>query len=1343
MNSYSENLFDAIEIIAQDKIDKANLNKTIQATIVKTMDSALGKYKVKYQDSYFYVYTMNSDIKYLDGCSVYVLIPNGDFNQDKFIISAVDKTKIQQQTALSEKDKYEIVGCNCANQEEEFGICSYQEDGDILLLYDKRNNLNLINLNERDVEEYLKNSSYLSIGGDFRTDLNSEQQIKGNYGLVAEIVYLDEINNEVIKKYVLDINSFISNPYKIKSFTTQKVFFENSLNMQYINKIYIFCKDFLNTKKQDLKKDIFCKNISLCGAIQLDQEEALKTRISLDTPKGNYFILEDGKETSKEIKAIVKIKNQELTTYDSVNFYWFKENDSIQISDLKYCYYGGNGWECLNQKQGLNTWIPASNILTIKKEDLKTKRQKYKCVAVINENSYSNTIVFTNYGANLEITLQSDENPIFFYDIGSCVISCLINGEKKEDNNYKYTWSYQTKDGWTQLTEKGNQLEVSAKGLDESVIIGCSVYYDEEYLGSTSFSIYNFKTINNLDFTAKIENGDLIYQYDEAGLSPAAESLEDPIEIKPFKCSLYNSSGDKIDDKILSLCDIEWTYPKEKTMLKEEKSEKEFSYYKLENIYNQENINNSVSVKVNFEGNILTAETSIKVLKQGDLGTNGTHYSCKLVPNTTFNNFNEYPMFLNGKLNFQLKEEGKWFNVQLWKDGNKIFEGFDSGQSLENSFVKIKWDICGNKYNSKISDMSSFYIDENGLFNYNDYFYPIGSYNSPVNIIKAEITYKEQIYYITQPIITARTNFNYSVKINKNSGFNFVKYNSEGRSPHFKDRPFEIELKRQNQTILNYNGFKIEWKVLGQVYNIEEDQWKDIVLLEEQEDSLEINQKHFLPAEEYFGECLSPALEIAINTTSGSLVGQIHIPIHYYLNKQSVPMISGWDGNSIQLDKDGGYILTPQIGAGKKEEDNSFTGMLMGRSKSSDSSIEKIGLLGYDKGEQSLFLDAETGSAILGKAQGGQIIIDPENEKGSLYSHNYWKKYNEKGLPVSYQDSNLNREGMMIDLTNAKIQYGNGKLNINSDGKVFYGEILSSDGILNCVTSWQDWKDCYAVVTGKDYIELDYKGKHPEYFPEKLSLPTKYYPGRGEYYEFKGIPIIITIPAGFTIVKAIINIRYRSIKTEFANGIDLSSYGSSKWSIEEKEATLPNWLEIVKESDNIYDHKYIGYRSLRDGVELVYMPPETVMYEDTSPLEHYFGVGFDTSKYSYMKPEEGISLWESPFNFPNITEDHSNEEENNKVHSLTADFTEQAKKYFSKGKNFLAICAKCNMPEMDVSPYTWIDGDENSDGDYKESVCPSGYMIEIESYGGLVAAEIVVYGRMNMKSFLEEEENGK
>jgi hypothetical protein len=63
--------------------------------------------------------------------------------------------------------------------------------------------------------------------------------------------------------------------------------------------------------------------------------------------------------------------------------------------------------------------------------------------------------------------------------------------------------------------------------------------------------------------------------------------------------------------------------------------------------------------------------------------------------------------------------------------------------------------------------------------------------------------------------------------------------------------------------------------------------------------------------------------------------------------------------------------------------------MLMGTVRESSSFIEKIGLLNYNRGQQTAFLDAESGGAIFGSNQGGQIAIDPLSNKSLLYSHNY------------------------------------------------------------------------------------------------------------------------------------------------------------------------------------------------------------------------------------------------------------------------------------------------------------------------------------------------------------------
>ena len=157
--------------------------------------------------------------------------------------------------------------------------------------------------------------------------------------------------------------------------------------------------------------------------------------------------------------------------------------------------------------------------------------------------------------------------------------------------------------------------------------------------------------------------------------------------------------------------------------------------------------------------------------------------------------------------------------------------------------------------------------------------------------------------------------------------------------------------------------------------------------------------------------------------------------------------IEGWNGNSIQLKQSGGYLYTPQIGAGKKESDESFTGMIMGKAR--EKNVEKTGLLGYSHGEQSLFLDAESGGAIFGKGSGdGQVTIDPKINKSLLFSKSYWKNYDTKGFPLNYEESNKNHNGLLIDLATPKIEYGNQRFIVDSQGNLTCGEQITGNGIL-------------------------------------------------------------------------------------------------------------------------------------------------------------------------------------------------------------------------------------------------------------------------------------------------------
>lgn len=163
------------------------------------------------------------------------------------------------------------------------------------------------------------------------------------------------------------------------------------------------------------------------------------------------------------------------------------------------------------------------------------------------------------------------------------------------------------------------------------------------------------------------------------------------------------------------------------------------------------------------------------------------------------------------------------------------------------------------------------------------------------------------------------------------------------------------------------------------------------------------------------------------------------IPIYY--SRIGLAELDAWDGNKVDIGDD--YILTPWMGAGKTDTENKFTGILMGAVMKR--SGRHIGLFGYSKEIQTLFLDAEKGSAIFGKAGNGQLYLDPDKDQLMIYSSNFWKNYTTDGYPNGYDPTNENGEGLCINFSEPYIRYGNGKFTVDKNGNAHIGGNGDSD----------------------------------------------------------------------------------------------------------------------------------------------------------------------------------------------------------------------------------------------------------------------------------------------------------
>lgn len=92
-------------------------------------------------------------------------------------------------------------------------------------------------------------------------------------------------------------------------------------------------------------------------------------------------------------------------------------------------------------------------------------------------------------------------------------------------------------------------------------------------------------------------------------------------------------------------------------------------------------------------------------------------------------------------------------------------------------------------------------------------------------------------------------------------------------------------------------------------------------------------------------------------------------------NEYSSSLVNSWDG-SLLIDKENNAFLSKMISAGSKDQNNKFTGVMMGDwSDNADESMQDIGLYGFTQGAQVFGLKTD-GTGFIGKTGKGQIQFD-------------------------------------------------------------------------------------------------------------------------------------------------------------------------------------------------------------------------------------------------------------------------------------------------------------------------------------------------------------------------------
>lgn len=460
------------------------------------------------------------------------------------------------------------------------------------------------------------------------------------------------------------------------------------------------------------------------------------------------------------------------------------------------------------------------------------------------------------------------------------------------------------------------------------------------------------------------------------------------------------------------------------------------------------------------------------------------------------------------------------FKVQLFENDKIVFEGDIISPEEQNTFVSsVKWSMNTHRYdNSSLVDKSNFSIleeyQQNGIkyltISYNKKLWSGSSKlinsdreSTPANILKCEVTYTPQIsididnnnednendennenssnteivekekfvIYATLPIVTiVNKNSSYALELDDKSGYSEVTYDRDSSMPRYASASNTFKVKINN----NNNISSGNWYIKGYSDVAKTSDGNKFLLAG---NLLKVGKKILNDTKTISSQVVDPVYRCNSASVTNAILFKykssfVHIPIDIHLNRYGLAMFNEWDGNAVEINNNGGYIIAPQLAAGKKNPlTNTFTGIAMGEAKEESQRDLQTGLYAYHEGVRTFGLIADTGVVTIGKRGTSQIVLDPSTHSGFIYSGNFFRSepvYKKNGKldsakPVAIDEKtglvkpdvlnnlwaksykpkstgtkyiNKNKDGMLLDFS-GHIYFANGKFHLRPNGYMF------------------------------------------------------------------------------------------------------------------------------------------------------------------------------------------------------------------------------------------------------------------------------------------------------------------
>lgn len=498
---------------------------------------------------------------------------------------------------------------------------------------------------------------------------------------------------------------------------------------------------------------------------------------------------------------------------------------------------------------------------------------------------------------------------------------------------------------WTEIErdeldfERTVELQPNAQEIKYKVII--SVYTKDEedkkiIISQIESNILTFKNSVRVPDQATIDaltsatlecenNGAFILYKEDGNLIPAAGEKSNPD--RWITCKL---NGEEVPEGAT----FTWIFPTENTMIASgEEKYSPSTTFKIGEFYSPLKNNNTIKCKIEYNGITYNAE---KALTFGIKGSMGTEYTIVLQPE------NEEPF-----LRLYSDKDTNYVLVPHLYDEN--------GVEIEDVTFAAEW-LSKNDANGISCAVESdgkvhLRIKKGTSLEKCKYYILKVTCNEAIKETTLQAGTKGEVkFYINYPIGVLAANH---PEVTNLQGPVTVLYDTKGVDPKYDDVPFKL-------------------------YNIDGVTWNSSIKSGKDEET------KFAPSVGTNGVIVVPPLFITnapVSSVNALKDGKELFAQAIYVGQYPYSSIfmNSWDG-SLLVDEDNNAIVSAMIGAGYKDNENTFNGVLMGTAEGD------TGLFGYGQGARVFSLGIN-GKLQLGKSGKGQITFD--GDSGIIQSGNY------------------------------------------------------------------------------------------------------------------------------------------------------------------------------------------------------------------------------------------------------------------------------------------------------------------------------------------------------------------